>query len=45
MTKKRKRFLARMQYKLLVVVMIFIAAFVALVARILYINPKDGKRY
>lgn len=45
MTKKRKRFLARMQYKLLVVVMIFIAAFVALVARILYINAKDGKRY
>ena len=45
MAKKRKRFLARMQYKLLVIMIIFVVAFVALVARIFYINAKDGKRY
>lgn len=45
MAKKRKRFLARMQLKLVVIIGIFTVAFVALVARILYINVKDGKRY
>ncbi|MDE6433675.1 MAG: penicillin-binding protein 2 [Lachnospiraceae bacterium] len=45
MAKKRKRFLARMQNKLLVVIVIVTVLFVALVARILYINVKDGKRY
>lgn len=45
MAKKRKRFLARMQNKLFVVIVIFTVLFVALVARILYINVKDGKRY
>lgn len=45
MAKKRKRFLARMQNKLLAVIVIITVLFVALVARILYINEKDGKRY
>lgn len=45
MAKKRKRFLARMQNKLLFVMFFITAAFIALVARILYINAKDGKRY
>ena len=45
MAKKRKRFLARMQYKLLVIMIIFVVAFVALVARIFYFNAKDGKGY
>ena len=45
MAKKRKRFLARMQNKLFVVIVIFTVLFVALIARILYINTKDGKRY
>lgn len=45
MAKKRKRFLARMQNKLFVVIVIFTVIFVALIARILYINAKDGKRY
>lgn len=45
MAKKRKRFLARMQNKLFVMVALITVLFVALVARILYINTKDGKRY
>ncbi|MDO5155700.1 MAG: penicillin-binding transpeptidase domain-containing protein [Eubacteriales bacterium] len=45
MAKKRKRFLARMQKKLFVVMIIITLAFGALVARILYIDAKNGKRY
>lgn len=45
MAKKRKRFLARMQNKLFVMVVIFTLLFLLLVVRVLYINLKDGKRY
>jgi stage V sporulation protein D (sporulation-specific penicillin-binding protein) len=45
MAKKRKRFLARMQIKLFWVMVFITVLLVALVARILYINEKDGKRY
>lgn len=45
MAKKRKRFLARMQNKLFVMAVIFTLLFLLLVARMLYINLKDGKRY
>lgn len=45
MAKKRKRFLARMQKKLLAIVVLFTVMFVVLVGRIWYINKKDGKRY
>lgn len=45
MAKKRKRFLARMQNKLFVIVILFTGVFLFLVGRILYINIKDGKQY
>lgn len=45
MAKKRKRFLARMQNKLFVIVILFTGVFLFLVGRILYINIKDGKKY
>lgn len=45
MAKKRRRFLARMQTKLFVMVIIFTMFFVALVGRMFYINAKDGKQY
>lgn len=45
MAKKRKRFLERMQVKLVAVLIIFILLFAGLIARLVYINVKDGKRY
>ena len=45
MAKKRKRFLARMQMKLFVVLIIFILLFIGLIARLIYINVEDGARY
>lgn len=45
MAKKRKRFLARMQNKLFVIVILFTGVFLFLVGRLLYINIKDGKQY
>lgn len=45
MAKKRKRFLARMQKKLFIMVIFITFAFAFLVWKILYINLKDGKRY
>lgn len=45
MAKKRKRFLARMQVKLFVMVILFTLCFAGLIARMIYINVKDGKRY
>lgn len=45
MAKKRKKFLARMQWKLLVVAVALTFAFLFLVYVILRINVKDGKRY
>lgn len=45
MAKKRKRFLARMQNKLFVIVILFTVVFLFLVGRILHINIKDGKKY
>ncbi len=45
MAKKRKRFLARMQMKLFVVLMIFILLFIGLIARLIYINVEDGAKY
>lgn len=45
MAKKRKRFLARMQTKLFVIVILFTLVFLFLIGRLMYINAKDGKRY
>lgn len=45
MAKKRKRFLARMQTKLFVIVILFTLVFLFLIGRLIYINAKDGKRY
>ena len=45
MAKKRKRFLARMQTKLFVIVILFTLVFLFLIGRLVYINAKDGKRY
>lgn len=45
MAKKRKRFLARMQMKLFVVLIIFILLFIGLIARLIYINVEDGAKY
>lgn len=45
MAKKRRRFLARMQTKLVAMVVIFTIFFIVLVGRMIYINAKDGKRY
>lgn len=45
MAKKRRRFLARMQTKLVVMVVVFTLAFGGLIVRMVYINAKDGKRY
>ena len=45
MAKKRKRFLKRMQGKLLFVIGLFMLFFLALVVRIGWINIKDGKEY
>lgn len=45
MAKKRKRFLARMQTKLFIVITLLTLFFVFLIGRLIYINAKDGKRY
>lgn len=45
MAKKRKRFLRRMQTKLIVMVVIFTLCFAGLIGRMIHINAKDGKRY
>lgn len=45
MAKKRKRFLARMQTKLFVIVILLTLVFLFLIGRLIYINAKDGKRY
>lgn len=45
MAKKRKRFLRRMQTKLIVMVVIFTLCFAGLIGRMIHINVKDGKRY
>lgn len=45
MAKKRKRFLARMQTKLFVIVFLFTVFFLFLIGRMIYINAKDGKKY
>lgn len=43
--RKRKKFLARMQTKLLIISFVFTILFLILVGRIIYINVKDGDRY
>ena len=45
MAKKRKRFLARMQTKLFIVIALLTLFFIFLIGRLIYINAKDGKRY
>lgn len=45
MAKKRKRFLARMQTKLFIVITLLTLFFIFLIGRLIYINAKDGKRY
>lgn len=45
MAKKRKRFLARMQTKFIVVVGAFTLLLLFLIGRLIYIDKKDGKRY
>lgn len=45
MAKKRRRFLARMQLKLFWMVILFTLCFAILIARMISINAKDGKRY
>lgn len=45
MAKKRRRFLERMRWKLLFVVLIFTVFFLVLIYRIVKINVKDGKQY
>lgn len=45
MAKKRKRFLARMQMKFIVVVVVFTVLLLGLIIRMIYIDKKDGARY
>ncbi len=45
MAKKRKRFLARMQTRFLIVVAVFTLLLVGLILRLYYIDKKDGARY
>lgn len=45
MGKKRKRFLARMQTRFLIVVTIFTLLLLGLILRLYYIDKKDGARY
>lgn len=44
-TKKRRRFLAKMKKRLLIVLGAFLAVFVVLVGRLIYINVKSGAEY
>ncbi len=45
MARRKKRFLERMKIKLVIIAGLFLACFLILIGRLVYINAKDGKRY